>query len=88
MSLRFNCHFSLMKRNSTEFFLKNMYQALSLNLDGDLCLNIQLQQAHKQATRATTKKRQKVLGPCFFFYAGNVCWLQNNNDNDKVLTKD
>lgn len=50
-----------------------MYQALSLNLDGDLCLNIQLQRAHKQATRATTKKRQKkkkkVLGPCFF-----LCW--------------
>lgn len=70
-----------------------MCQALSLNLDGDLCLNIQLQRAHKQATRATTKKKdrkkkkKKVLGPCFF-YVGNVCWLQNNNDNDKVLTKD
>lgn len=36
-----------------------MCQALSLNLDGDLCLNIQLQRAHKQATRATTKKRQE-----------------------------
>lgn len=34
-----------------------MCQALSLNLDGDLCLNIQLQRAHKQATRATTKKK-------------------------------
>lgn len=70
-----------------------MYQALSLNLDGDLCLNIQLQRAHKQATRATTKKRQKKkkkesARSLFFFYAGNVCWLQNNNDNDKVLTND
>lgn len=69
-----------------------MYQALSLNLDGDLCLNIQLQWAHKQATRATTKKKtEKKKRKCsvlVFFYAGNVCWLQNNNDNDKVLTKD
>lgn len=68
-----------------------MCQALSLNLDGDLCLNIQLQRAHKQATRATTKKRQKKKKKCsvlVFFYVGNVCWLQNNNDNDKVLTKD
>lgn len=70
-----------------------MCQALSLNLDGDLCLNIQLQRAHKQATRATTKKRQKKkkkrkCSVLVFFYVGNVCWLQNNNDNDKVLTKD
>lgn len=68
-----------------------MYQALSLNLDGDLCLNIQLQRAHKQATRATTKKKtekKESARSLFFFYAGNVCWLQNNNDNDKVLTKD